>query len=80
MIFKSLLSYSIIGGLGWLLAGPVGGVLGFVVATIIDSFGIRKTDRQKPIGVFSTNLLMLIAAVLKEKTPITDSETGFVKE
>ena len=67
------------GGLGWLLGGPLGGVLGFIAGTVVDSLFIRR-GRKKAFGIFSTNLLMVIAAVLKVRMPVTDSKVSFVKQ
>ena len=66
------------GGLGWLLGGPLGGVLGFVGGTVIDSFSIKK-EKKKPIGDFSTNLIMILAAVVKADRPAVNSEEDLVK-
>ena len=72
-----LFSYSVTGAIGWMLGGPLGGVLGFVAGAVIGSFYLKK-EEKKPIGIFSTNLLMLIAAVLKTKMPVTDSKIDFL--
>ena len=75
-----LFSYSVIGCICWLLAGPVGGVAAFVVVAIIDSLGIKRRNEKKTIGVFSNNLLMLIAAVMKTKMPVTEQKVELVKQ
>jgi len=70
------------GSVGWALSGPVGGVLGFIGGSIIDSFEInwfRKSSAIKYIGDFSENLLVLIAAVLKAENKKTKQEWDYVK-
>ena len=67
------------GGIGWLVGGPLFGVLGFIAGTVIDSFFIKKEDKQS-IGVFSDSLLIIIAAVMKAEAPVTDSKLSFVRQ
>ena len=52
------------GGLGWGFSGPLGGVLGFIVGTVVDSFEInifRKKDNKVMMGGFTSSLLGVIA-------------------
>ena len=76
------------GGLGWALGewfafgGPLGGVIGFIIGTVIDSFEIkfsRKKKKSQSLGIFSTNLLMLIAAVMKVERPVAKAKVDMVK-
>ena len=74
----------ICGGLGWFLGGPAGGLSGFVAGTVVDSLEIRtfrkKRNDKKSFGIFSTNILMLIAAVLKTIKPLSRADVDFVKQ
>lgn len=69
------------GGLGWVMLGPLGGVLGFLVGSVIDKSTIstsgiyQKTTR----GDFSITLLVLVAAVMKADGRILKSELDFVR-
>jgi len=77
-----LFSYSVkwlFGGLGWFLGGPLGGVVGFVSGTIIESFFIRITDKKASIGDFAINLLKLFAAVMKADGTVVKPELDYVK-
>jgi len=68
--------------LGWEVGGPAGCLVGFIVGTVIDSFEIRlfrKSGKQTAMGDFATNLLMVIAAVMKAKEPVTKQKTNMVK-
>ena len=69
-------------GFGWELGGLIGGLLGFVGGTVIDSFEIRfrKKDNKPAMGDFSTNLLILIAAVMKVDGPVVKSELEYAKQ
>ena len=67
------------GGTGWYLVGPLGGVLGFIVGSVIDSLFLKKEEKIM-MGAFSTNLLMLIASVMKVKMPVTEAKVTFVKK
>ena len=72
------------GGLGWAIGGPKLGVLGFIVGTVIDSLELRvfgkKAHKTQTIGNFSTNILMLIAAVLKAERPVAKAKVDYVKK
>jgi len=67
---------------GWDIGGPAGCLLGFIVGTVIDSFGIRlfrKSATKNEMGVFAGSLLVLIAAVMKAEGPIVRLELDYVK-
>jgi len=70
----------ICGVLGWAFAGPLFGVLGFVAGTIIESLLFQEKGEKMPIGDFSTNLLMIIAAVVKADRPAVKQEEDLVKQ
>ncbi|MFA9371864.1 MAG: TerB family tellurite resistance protein [Labilibaculum antarcticum] len=72
----------IAGGLGWAFLGPIGGVLGFMLGSAIDTVEIEKghvrgTTRQ---GDFVMSLLILVAAVMKADGKILKVELDYVKE
>lgn len=71
------------GGLGWALLGPIGGIIGFLVGSVIDE---SKTAVQRVIttgqtskGDFVISLLVLIAAVMKADGTVKNSELEYVK-
>ena len=70
------------GGLGWTFGGPVGGVLGFIAGTILDSLEInifRKNDGKTTMGDFAVSLLVLISAIMKADGKVVKSELDYVK-
>ncbi len=73
----------IAGGLGWAFFGPIGGVVGFLVGSAVDSsqsrvgqLGTGKTTS----GDFALSLLVLIAAVMKADGKVLKSELDYVKQ
>ena len=70
------------GGLGWAMAGPLGGVLGFVVGTFIDQAGqMRQVESGVTTrGDFAVSLLVLIAAVMNADKKVLTSELEYVKQ
>jgi DnaJ like chaperone protein len=71
----------IAGGLGWAFFGPIGGVLGFVVGSVVDGTQSRGSIEQgrTTTGDFAVSLLVLIAAVMKADGKIVKSELDYVK-
>ncbi len=69
------------GGLGWAFFGPIGGLLGFGIGSIIDSTQIHasKSLSQTTQGDFALSLIVLVAAVMKADGKILQSELDFVK-
>jgi DnaJ like chaperone protein len=70
------------GGLGWAVAGPLGGVLGFVLGTFIDQAGqMRQVESGVTTrGDFAVSLLVLIAAVMNADKKVLTSELNYVKQ
>src|SRR6056297_2959988 len=70
------------GGLGWAFLGPVGGILGFLIGSVMDQDTINRksvSGRTTP-GDFATSLLVLVAAVLKADGKVMKSELEVVKQ
>lgn len=75
----------IAGGLGWAFFGPIGGILGFVVGSLVDGTQIQSQTRRigggrTTTGDFAVSLLVLIAAVMKADGKVLKSELDYVKQ
>ncbi len=70
------------GGLGWAVAGPLGGVVGFILGTFIDQAGqMRQVESGMTTrGDFAVSLLVLIAAVMNADKKVLTSELEFVRQ
>lgn len=73
------------GGLGWVLGGPIGGIIGFVAGTIFDDMSSFKgapatIHPLTTTGDFSVSLLVLAGAVMKADGRILKSELDFVRK
>lgn len=75
-------------GLGWTFAGPIGGILGFVLGSFVDEFSEGElTDFKKDIyrgsstqsGDFEISLLVLAAIVIKSDGQVDKRELEFVR-
>ena len=72
----------IAGGLGWTFFGPIGGILGFTLGSLLDAGTTVKqniTKSQTTRGDFAVSLVILIAAVMKADGKVLKSELDFVK-
>ena len=70
----------IAGGVGWAIFGPIGGILGFVAASVLeknDKFNQSETTTQ---GSYAISLLILTAAVMKADGKVLKSELNYVKQ
>jgi DnaJ like chaperone protein len=75
------------GGLGWALAGPIGAIIGYYIASSNDypnqrSFtqsSSHNYPRTKP-GDFMVSLLVLLGAVMKADNQLLKSELDYVKQ
>lgn len=69
------------GGLGWAFFGPIGGLLGFTIGSVIDSAQIKVTKGISATtqGDFMLSLLVLVASVMKADGKILQSELDYVK-
>ncbi len=72
------------GGLGWALLGPLGGILGFVLGSVIDGAQQQQQLGEGRVrttpGDFSVSLLVLLAAVMKADGTVKKSELDYVKQ
>jgi DnaJ like chaperone protein len=71
------------GGLGWAFFGPIGGILGFVVGSVVDGSQIQTGRLERgstTTGDFAASLLVLIAAVMKADGQVLKSELDYVKK
>ena len=73
------------GGLGWAFFGPIGGILGFVLGSVLDTEKVQNTNSNRNIGQTTTggyvmSLLVLIASVMKADGKVLKSELDYVKE
>ena len=79
----------ILGGLTWVLTGPIGGLIGFLIGSAIDGFSSIDTSsksqsyanrtRHTEQGDFMVVLLTLSAAVMKADNIVKKSELDYVK-
>ncbi len=75
------------GGLGFVFGGPIGGLLGFFIGTMVDGTSVswqqtgseRRVYRTTP-GDFGMSLLVLVAAVMKADGKVLKSELDYVKQ
>ena len=77
------------GGLGWAFFGPIGGIVGFVVGSMVDSqegkfaqngSQATQTTGRTTTGGYVMSLLVLVAAVMKADGKVLKSELDFVKQ
>jgi DnaJ like chaperone protein len=83
----------VVGGLGWALLGPIGGIVGFALGSFLDNqqedFDEKNTSnettrtrtykRTTHTGDFGMSLLVLSAAVMKADGKVMKSELNYVK-
>jgi len=72
----------IAGGLGWAFLGPIGGIMGFVLGSIVDQAQSQQPSGSSTTttGSFVTSLLVLVAAVMKADQRLMRSELNYVKD
>ena len=70
------------GGLGWVVHGPIGAIIGFVIGSMLDNMQASVTvnrGRTTP-GDYAMSLLVLIAAMMKVDGKVVRSELDYVKK
>ncbi len=72
----------IAGGLGWAFLGPIGGILGFVLGSMLEQGESKSRSgySMTTTGGFAMTLLVLVAAVMKADEKILRSELNYVKQ
>lgn len=69
------------GGLGWVLLGPIGGIIGFFVGSVLDSSETTVyTGQTTSRNSFLVSLLVLVAEVMKADGKVVKSELDYVKQ
>lgn len=70
------------GGLGWVVAGPIGILIGFLLGSLVDSMTtdiVQSTPGKTTPGDYAISLLVLIAAIMKSDGKVMKSELDYVK-
>ena len=73
----------IAGGLGWAFFGPIGGLLGFALGSMMDNQTqqtIPGQQRQTTTGAYAMSLLVLVAAVMRADGKVVRAELDYVKQ
>lgn len=69
------------GGLGWAFFGPVGGMFGFLLGTMVDSIEtVHTTSGKTTSGDYAMSLLVLVAAMMKADGKVMKAELDYVKK
>lgn len=75
----------VIGGLGWALGGPIGGILGFIMGAAFEGMNSGEFEYRPPQqhgtqpGDFRISLLILSASVMKADGKQLKSELNYIK-
>ena len=71
----------IAGGLGWAFFGPLGGILGFALGSMLDKDNTLTEDSvsRTTTGGFVMSLLVLVSAMMKADGKVLKSELEYVK-
>lgn len=69
----------ITGGLGFVVGGPIGAVIGFLIGSAIDGSTLQVGTGHSTQGDFKMSLLVLMAAVMKADGKVVKSELQVVK-
>lgn len=75
------------GGLGWVLGGPIGGIIGYAMASLSEGRMSPQADPyrrgsrypQTRAGDFMVSVLVLLASVMKADKKLLRAELDFVK-
>jgi DnaJ like chaperone protein len=71
------------GGLGWAVSGPIGGLIGFFLGTLVDSISttsVQVSTKKSTTGDYAISLMVLIAAVMKADGKVVKAELDYVKK
>ena len=73
------------GGLGWVLGGPIGGILGYAWASMPNAGSIKSyqgnySKSTTQAGDFIVSLMVLFAKVMKADKQLLRSELNYVKD
>ena len=70
----------IAGGLGWAFFGPLGGIIGFTLGSMLDKGEmIESNNNRTTTGGFVMSLLVLVSAIMKADGKVMKSELEYVK-
>lgn len=71
----------IAGGLGWAFLGPIGGIIGFALGSILDSSSESGTytTQSSTRNSFLVSLLVLVSEVMRADGKVLKSELDYVK-
>mgnify|MGYP000847478525 CR=1 FL=1 len=70
------------GAIGWALGGPIGGILGYTIASFLEGDKSQKTADFSPTeerNSFLVSLLVLSSAVMRADNRVMKSELDYVK-
>jgi DnaJ like chaperone protein len=67
------------GAIGWAVAGPIGGILGFAMASILENGKFISGNGNEQRNSFLVSLLVLSSAVMKADGKVLKSELEYVK-
>ena len=72
----------IAGGLGWAFLGPLGGLMGFALGSMVENADVQTIRRPgaSTTGDFAMSLVVLVAAVMKADGKVVQSELNYVKK
>jgi len=76
----------ILGGLGWAIMPPLGGIFGFIIGSLIDDPDVIKGQKSIQSGQSTTqggyvmSLLVLVAAVMKADGKVLKSELDYTRQ
>ncbi len=71
------------GGLGWAILGPIGGIIGFAIGSVLDSsdnIAVYSGQAQPSRNSFLVSLLVLVAEVMRADGKVVKSELDYVKQ
>lgn len=70
----------IAGGLGWAVLGPIGGIIGFALGSLLENTDTTVYTGQTSRNSFLVSLLVLVAEVMRADGKVVRSELEYVKK